>query len=78
MARIGALGVTLVLEFDAGMVRPEALSDLIARGLRCALRVSDPVRLRIETLLGSALHYVSVSAAGDDLHRRAVAAVAAA
>ncbi|WP_374513056.1 diguanylate cyclase domain-containing protein [Niveibacterium sp.] len=78
VARIGALGATLVLEFDAGMVRPEGLADLVARGVRCALRVADPVRLRIETLLGDALHYVSVAAAGDDLHSRAVTAVAAA
>ena len=78
LARLSSVGATLVLEFDAAMVRPDGLSDLIERGLRCALVANDPARLRLETLLLDALCYIRLPAGEGVAARASVGAAAAA
>ncbi|GAA5177884.1 hypothetical protein GCM10025771_15970 [Niveibacterium umoris] len=78
VARLKPAGAILVLELDAGMSRPEGLADLLARGVKCGVRVTDPSRLRVEALLPKSVSYISLIPDGDELHQRAVLAVAAA
>ncbi|MCX9158240.1 diguanylate cyclase [Niveibacterium sp. 24ML] len=77
LARLDVVGAQLVLEFDAAMVRPEGLNELIARGLRFGLAANDPARLRVDTLLMDALSYIRLPN-GDGLVARASSAAAAA
>lgn len=78
VARLNVSGAVLVLELDAGMSRPEGLADLLARGVRCGVRVSDPGRVRVEVLLPKSVSYVSLIPLGDEFHARAALAVSAA